>query len=255
MISVVRYILIDILRSKVVIAYGLLLFLMTFSMFMLDENPVKSTISLVNLNLIIIPLFSIVYSTIHYYNSYEFIQLLVAQPISRIRILLSEFIGLSSALLIAFLAGVGVPVLLFNPSSSGLSVIYSGVLTTLIFISLAFFSSVATRDKAKGIGAALLIWLFFSIMYDGIILFILFAFSDYPVETPVLIMSHLNPVDLARIFMLIKMDTSALMGYTGAVYLDYFGGTAGGLMSLGTMIIWMIFPVLIGLRIFSNKDL
>jgi Cu-processing system permease protein len=33
-----------------------------------------------------------------------------------------------------------------------------------------------------------------------------------------LLLSALNPIDLGRIFMMLKMDVSALMGYTGALY-------------------------------------
>jgi hypothetical protein len=65
--------------------------------------------------LIVLPLVSLVFTTIHYYNSYEFIELMSSQPMSRTRILLSEFAGVGLSLLSAFLIGVGVPVLIFSP--------------------------------------------------------------------------------------------------------------------------------------------
>jgi Cu-processing system permease protein len=252
---IIKHILLDILKSKVIIAYTVFLAVIAISLYMLDNNPVKSTISLVNINLIIIPLVSIIFTTIHYYNSYEFIEMLVAQPISRKIIILSEYLGVTISLSISFLLGVGIPVILFNPSPAGLAVIYSGLMITIIFSSLAFLCSVLTRDKARGIGAALLVWLFFSIIYDGLILFLLFSFSDYPIEPLIMVLTHLNPIDLARIFMLIRLDVTAMMGYTGALYLVYFGALKGALISFFIMLLWAIAPVVWAIRAFRNKDL
>ncbi len=36
-------------------------------------------------------------------------------------------------------------------------------------------------------------------------------------------LSALNPIDLSRILILLQLDVSAMMGYTGAVFKDFFG--------------------------------
>jgi hypothetical protein len=59
-----------------------------------------------------------------------------------------------------------------------------------------------------------MIWFYFALIYDGLILLILFSFSDYPLEKITLLLSALNPIDLGRISIMLKMDVSALMGYT-----------------------------------------
>ena len=94
----------------------------------------------------------------------------------------------------------------------------TGSLLTLVFSSIAFYASVRSGDKARGIGVALLLWFYFALIFDGLMLLILFAFSDYPLERLTLVLSSLNPIDLGRIFIMLKMDVSALMGYTGALY-------------------------------------
>ena len=113
--NIIKHIISDILRSKIILVYTIILGMISFSLFLLDSNHIKSTLSLVNTNLIVIPLVSIIFTTIHYYNSYEFIQLLVSQPISRKTIILSEYLGAMLSLCIAFLTGVGIPVLIFTP--------------------------------------------------------------------------------------------------------------------------------------------
>ncbi len=250
-----RYILYDVLRSKIIIAYTVLLLIITMSMFQLEENSGKAMISLLNVVLIIVPLISLVFSTIHYYNSYEFIELMLSQPLSRGKILLSEWSGVSLALLIAFLLGVGIPTFIFANSATGLALVFIGFVLTMVFTSLAFFASVLARDKAKGIGIALLLWFYFALIYDGLVMLILFSFADYPLERATLVLTAFNPIDLGRIFIILRMDESALMGYTGALYKDFFGSTLGMLFVLGVMLLWIITPIWLAVRYFKKKDL
>src|SRR4029078_312426 len=255
MMKLSRYVLYDILRSKVILAYTLFLFIVSISLFRMEENNSKAMLSLLNIVLIVVPFISMVFSTIHYYNSYEFIELILAKPMSRTRILLSEYSGVALSLMSAFFLGVGVPVLIFSMDATGLAMIFTGGALTLVFTSIAFWASVKARDKARGIGFALLLWFYFALIYDGLILLILFTFSDYPLEKLTLTLSALNPVDLGRIFIMLKMDVSALMGYTGALYQDFFGSFRGMLFTMGVMFLWVVVPLLAALRTFNNKDL
>jgi Cu-processing system permease protein len=255
MLKLSRYVLYDILRSKVVIAYTLFLLLVSFSLFQLEENGSKAILSLLTILLIIVHLISLIFSTIHYYNSYEFIELMLSQPMSRTRILLSEFGGVALSLLCAFFIGVGIPVLLFAFDETGLSLLFTGGSLTLIFTSIAFLASVKARDKARGIGAALLLWFYFALIYDGLVLMLLFSFSDYPMEKFTLLLSALNPIDIGRIFIMLKIDVSALMGYTGALYKDFFVSGTGVLFTVGIMMLWITLPLWWSLKVFKKKDL
>jgi len=255
MLNVTRYVLYDILRSKVVIAYTVFLLLVSFSLFQLEENGSKAILSLLTIVLIVVPLISMIFTTIHYYNSYEFIELMLSQPLSRTRILLSEYGGVALSLLTAFLIGVGIPVFLFAPDATGMALLFTGGALTLVFTSIAFLTSVKARDKARGIGSALLLWFYFALIYDGLVLLVLFSFSDYPMEKFTLLLSALNPIDLGRIFIMLKMDISALMGYTGALYKDFFGSATGVFFTVGTMLLWIVLPLWWALRSFKKKDM
>src|SRR5215471_14654031 len=200
-----RYVLYDIVRNKIVIAYTIFLFVISMSLFRMEENNGKAMLSLLNILLLVVPLISMIFATIHYYNSYEFIELMLAQPMSRTKILLSEYCGVALSLVTAFLIGVGIPVLFFSLDTTGLAMIFTGCILTLVFTSMAFWASSKAKDKARGIGLALLLWFYFSLIYDGLILLILFSFSDYPLAKLTLVLSALNPVDLGRIFIMLKM--------------------------------------------------
>ncbi len=255
MMKLSKYVLYDILRSKIILAYTLFLFIVSMSMFQMEENSSKAMLSLLNIVLIVLPLISLVFTTIHYYNSYEFIELMLSQPLSRTRILLSEFAGVSISLLSAFFIGAGIPVLLFAANDTGFALLFTGGALTLVFTSIAFLAAVYARDKARGIGFALLLWFYFALIYDGLVLLILFSFSDYPLEKLTLVLSALNPIDLGRIFIMLRMDISALMGYTGALYKDFFGSGTGLLFTVGIMLLWIVLPLWLALKKFQKKDL
>ena len=253
--KVIKYIIADIVRNKIVLIYTFLSLVISFSVFSLETKSAKGLLSLLNLILIIVPLISIIFSTIYIYNSSEFIELLVSQPLKRKKIWLSLFAGLSCSLSFAFFIGTGLPIVLYQPTSTGFMMILMGVLLTIIFTGIAMLAAVTTRDKAKGIGLSILLWLYFSLIFDSIVLFILFQFSDYPLEKPMIIFSFLNPIDLGRIEILLKMDLSALMGYTGAVFKDFFGTGAGIIVTILVLILWIYLPVWLSVKRFSRKDL
>lgn len=255
MIKIVKYILLDILRNKIVLGYTLFLFAITFSVFSLEDSTQKGMLSLLNLILFIVPLVSIIFSTIYIYNSSEFIELLVSQPLKRQRIWLSLFAGVAGALTLAFIIGAGIPVLLYEPSGTGLMMLLMGVLITIIFVAVAMLASVRTKDKARGIGLAILLWIYFSLLFDGLVLFLLFQFADYPLEKIMIGVSALNPIDLGRILILLKMDVSALMGYTGAVFKEFYGTEKGLVYSVSVMLLWIMLPLLYSIKKFKHKDL
>lgn len=253
--KVVKYVILDILRSKIIIAYTILLFLISFSVFSLEDNTAKGLLSLLNLELFIVPLVSIIFSTIYIYNSSEFIELLVSQPLKRKSIWLSLFSGLSTSLVVSFLIGSGLPILYFEPSPTGIIMILIGCMLSIIFVAIALLASVLTRDKAKGMGMAIFLWLYFAIIFDGLVLFFLFQFADYPLEKPMMALSAFNPIDLSRIIILLRLDVSALMGYTGAIFKDFFGTTTGFIAALLALGLWIAIPLYFSLRIFRKKDL
>jgi len=255
MIRIGKYVVYDIIRNRFVLLYTALLLVITFTMFSLDSDAGKSTLSLLNIILLVVPLVSVIFTTIHFFNSYEFIELLLSQPVSRKTIFFAEFFSITLALSCAFLVGVAFPVMLLNPAGSSMVLILAGLLLTFVFTALAFASSVYTRDKARAIGISLLLWFYFTLIYDGFVLYIIYAFSDYPLEKITLLMVSLNPVDLARIIILLKLDLSALMGYTGAFYKNFFGSSLGTSYSILLLALWTLLPLLVAKRKFARKDI
>lgn len=255
MSRILKYILMDIMRNRLVIAYAFILALLSWSLFSLEDNSAKGVLSLTNIVLLLVPLFSILFSAIYFYNSAEFIELLVSQPLKRKDIWLGFYAGLSIALVLAFLIGAGLPLLFYADPGMSLILIVSGILITLVFVSLAMWVAVVARDKARGIGLAILVWLFFAVLFDGLLLLLMFQFSDYPIEKTMIGLTAFSPIDLARILILLRLDVSALMGFTGATFKAFFGSQGGEYVSLGLLFLWAVVPLWIAGAKFRKKDL
>lgn len=252
---IVKFIVLDILKNKIVLVYTLILAVLAWSVFSLEDNSTKGILTLLNVVLLTVPLVSVIFSTIYLYNSSEFIELLLSQPINRSKIWWSLFFGLVISLLLSFFIGVGIPILIYAPGDVGFMMLLVGLFISTVFVAIAFLSSIITRDKAKGIGVSIMLWLFFALLFDGIVLFLLFQLADYPIEKMMVGITALNPIDLARILILLHLDVSAMMGYTGAIFKDFFGTSLGVVLVFIILFLWIAIPYWVSLVKFKRKDL
>ena len=130
----------------------------------------------------------------------------------------------------------------------------SGSFLTFIFVALAYNIGLRNDNKIKGFGYAILVWLFMAVIYDGLFLISIIVFEDYPLDKFTLVVTMFNPIDLSRILILLKLDISALLGYTGAIFQKFFGTNTGMFSSLFVLSIWTLIPVYLITRFASKKD-
>jgi Cu-processing system permease protein len=256
--KIVRYELRDVLRSRSLVAYALF-FLVVTDVLLRFGGGARAALSLMNVVLLLIPLVSIVFGTIYLYNAREFTELLLAQPVHRRQLFSGQYLGLSIALSSAFLAGLGSAMAFHSGDLAGhlaTLVVVAACGTILTFIFTAFSALIAARvdDKVKGIGIAIGLWLAGTVVYDGLVMLGLMTFADYPLERPALGLMIANPIDLARVLILMRLDVSALMGYTGAVFEKFFGSAGGTVLASLALVLWTGVPLLLGARRFQRKD-
>ena len=80
MTRMLKYVLLDVARARFTLAYMVFMLATTTILFQIDSDTAKVVVSLLNVVLLVVPLVSIIFTTIHYFNSYEFILLLMAPP-------------------------------------------------------------------------------------------------------------------------------------------------------------------------------
>jgi len=255
MLKIIKYFLLDILNNKVVLGLCLFFFIVSMSLLYLDENQNKAILSLMNIIFIVVPLISMFFSANYYWNSYEFKEILLCLPLKREKIILSEFIAVSLSISLSILVGLGVPCLIFGAETNIYYLILLAVILNISCVALSMWMVILTKDKSRGLGLVLLMWFYLTMLFDVLLISIMMNFSEYPLEKIVLVLASLNPIDLCRISMMLQLDISALMGYTGALYKEYFSGSAGSILSLSILTLWIIIPVYLFVKKFGQKDI
>ena len=259
MLKILKYSLFDLIRSNWSIAYLTFYLLVSSSILYMNGDITKSIISMMNVILLLIPLVATVFGAIYMYNSREFTELLLSHPIKRKSIFIGQYLGLAISLSLSFVLGVGLPFIfrgIFgSPQLSNFLVLIGvGLILSFIFSLLSFLVALRFENRIKGFGLSLFIWLFMSIIYDGLLLLILIWFESYPTENLAIILTLANPIDLGRVLIMLFLDTSALMGYTGAVFYKFFGAWQGILITLTSLFTWLIIPIYILLKYIKKKD-
>ena len=247
MLKILKYVGSDLLRSRWTYIYCSFFLLISFSLLFLSNDLSKVVISLMNVVLLIVPLIATMFSVMYYYNSREFIELLLAQPIKRSNIFLGQYIGIAGSLSISLILGIGLPFVLYGIFNSAeilnfMILLVTGVLLSFIFSAIAFVIALKNENRIKGFGLAILVWLFLAVIYDGIFLLSLIWFNDYPLDKFAILGCILNPIDLSRILIILKLDISALMGFTGAVFQKFFGTSLGITAAISILIAWIGLP-------------
>jgi Cu-processing system permease protein len=258
-VKVLRYELRDLRRSRWLLGYVLLLLALTDALLRFGGGGPRAVLSLMNVVLVFVPLVSVVFGTMYLYGARDFIELLLAQPVGRGSLFAGLYGGLAAPLAIGFLLGVGLPFLWSGQGDGSLAgalamLLATGVLLSLVFTALAFLVSLGFEDRAKGLGAAILVWLAATVLYDAVIVLVATAFTDYPLELPMLGLIVLNPVDLGRVLLLQQFDTAALMGYTGAVFERFFGTLVGLAVATGALALWCAGPLGLARARFRGKE-
>ena len=257
--KILKYSFYDLMRSRWSYVYFVFYLLLGFTLLFLNNDLSKAVITLMNVIIILVPLIRTIFGVMYYYNSKEFTELLLAQPLNRSSIFLGQYLGVALSLSLSLVLGIGIPFVFYGLFKSTVIwdfslLLISGTFLTFIFTSLAFNIALSNENKIKGFGYAILLWMLLAIVYDGVFLMSLIIFEDYPLDKLSLVGTILNPIDLSRTLILLKLDISALLGYTGAVFKKFFGTNYGLFISFLSLGLWVIVPTIKIVLKSSKKD-
>ena len=259
MIKILKYSFYDLMRSRWSYVYLVFYLLLGFVLLFLNSNLSKAIITLMNIIVVLTPMIGTVFGIMYFYNSREFTELLLAQPIKRRAIFLGQFLGVACSLSLSLILGLGAPFLVYGLFQSseiwnfGLLLVV-GTFLTFIFVVLAANMTIVNENRIKGFSYAILMWLFLAVIYDGIFMVLLIVFNQYPLDKFALGATVFNPIDLSRILILLKLDISALLGYTGALFQKFFGSGWGFILAFSALGLWTVIPVWFLVRLAEKKD-
>jgi Cu-processing system permease protein len=246
----------NILRSQWLVGFILVTALLTEGLNFLTEDRSKVLVSLSLILPILVPLVVLTFSTLHWYYNERFTVLLLTQPVSRSTVLWGRYFALSSALTLSFLIGILAPFIFHWQWPEDLGVVLANTTALIfIFVGLALVTSTLLTDRLKGIGLALGAWIYFSLVHDGILLFLLIAFRELPLDNVAGVFSALNPISLSRVLQLLHFDQALLLNHTGALTQQLLQSWKGYGLAMSVVALWIVTPVVVSLRNFRHRDL
>lgn len=259
MLKILKYSFYDLIRSSWSYVYLAFYLLIGFVMLFINPSLSKAILTLMNVIIMLVPLIGTVFGVMYYYSSEEFSELLLALPVKRSSIFFGQYLGVAISLSLSLILGLGIPFVIYGLFQSAdiwefAILLLLGTLLTFIFTGISYNIALANENRIKGFAYAILVWLFLAVIYDGIFLITLMYFNEYPLDKLSLIASIFNPIDLSRVMMLLKLDISALLGYTGALFRKFFSAYWGSLIALGVLFVWAVVPILLLRRRAARKD-
>src|SRR5690606_42030724 len=91
MFKILKYSFYDLSRSRWSYVYFFFYLLLGIVLLFLNNNLSNAVITLMNVIIILVPLIGTIFGIMYYYNSREFTELLLAQPIRRSSIFLGQY--------------------------------------------------------------------------------------------------------------------------------------------------------------------
>ncbi len=255
-VIVFRYALSNVLRAKWLPLYGLFFLAFASAILRFTSDGDKAVAGLMGVVLLTVPMAAVLYGAISWYNSSSFVHLLLTQPVRRTSVLLASGAAVSIGLSGSFLVGAGLPLLSATARGPGTFLLLAvGVSLTFIFTAIGMLIAILNPERMRGIGLALTAWLYSALLHDAVVFFALSALREYPIEAPGMILMAANPIDLARVSLLLSLDLSAMMGYTGKALQRAISTPAGLALAIGVLQLWTVVPALLAIRRFRKADL
>jgi Cu-processing system permease protein len=253
--KILKYEFLNILRNRWIMVYAFLIAALTFALIVVGGSFSKALLSISNVIVILVPLVSLLFTVVYWYYNEKYTEMLLTQPLSRKSIFIARYLALTLSQILSVAVGLIIPFLFYGGLSKGvfLNVLVSTLLI-FTFVAIGLWITMNLNDRMKGIGLALGIWFFFSVIYDGLILLLLIALKDYPLDLVSGMFGISNPIGLGRVFLLMYHNGALLLGYAGSVAYKLLTHASGIGIAVLMAVLWLCLPLFFAHKKMMKKD-
>jgi len=219
----------------------------------------RTTAGLLNLIMLVVPLMAIIAGAGSIAGERErgTLLYLLAQPISRVELLLGKYIGLAIALCCSMCVGFGLSamVLAWRAGGVGLGsfamlVVFTCTLA-LAMLSIGMLLSVLSRRSGVATGLGLFVWLLLVFVSDlglmaGTVLFKLRVQEVFSIAI-------FNPLQAFKMGVIVNMNASLdVLGPVGT-YASHTYGNALSWILTSMLVLWIVLPLMIAMLVFQKR--
>ena len=222
----------------------------------------RTSASLLNLVLYIVPLVALVMGTLSFTSEKSASELLFAQPVTRSEIWLGKLLGLFASMLTATLIGFGLGgfVIAMKAGTTGALryplFVGFALLLAMAFLSLSALIAALCQRKNRAFGVVMFLWFFFVLFYDLLVIGGTFLFKERTANHFIFASLFGNPVGMTRVASLMVLNGKEIFGVAGAALTKFLGGEIASilLLMLG-MLVWIVAPFLLSQRLLRRQDI
>ncbi|RSD26707.1 ABC transporter permease [Mesobacillus subterraneus] len=216
----------------------------------------RMTASLLNINLLLIPLLSLLVGSLFLSGEKEDrgLMLLLTYPVSPWSVILGKYIGLFAAVwsVLTFGYGAALLVIFFTGGSVSVSLLilfylYS-VLLSAIFLSLAMLIGVISKTRFQALGVSLIAWAFLVLFYEFVIMGLSLIMLKQWLLPMLTVSIFLNPVELIRVQSILSLDGASVFGPRLYDLTIWANGLTGKILFAGAVTLWAVLPLLYTVR-------
>lgn len=225
------------------------------------EGYGRTTASLLNLCLSLVPLIALLLGSVGFSGDREtgVLELFLAQPVGRGQLLAGRFLGALSAIGLATLLGFGIAgslIGLATGAGGGLQYLaFLGIALALagVYLSIGTAIAVVVPNRIQGVAAALGVWFASVVLFD---LVLIAAGATVGAGAQTLAAAVLlNPVEVARILALLLLDpTLDVLGPVGGFLVARLGSAGAAGLLLASLAAWTVGPLVLALALFETRD-
>lgn len=206
----------------------------------------RTTASLLNLVLYLVPLLGLALGTLNISREYGSNELLFSQPLSRAAILSGRLLGLFAATAASLIVGFGVSaaVIGVQVGSDGvlrfLGMVALSIALAAVFLAIGSVVGLRCGSRTKAFGIALFLWFLFVFLYDLLIMGAAFLVNERTANQMIFLSLFGNPVDLARVSSLLTLGDATIFGAAGAALLKFLGGAVlSQVILISMLLLWL----------------
>lgn len=226
------------------------------------QSFTRTSASLLNLVLYIVPLVALTMGTLSFTGDKGSTELLFSQPLLRSEVLLGKLFGVFFSIALSTLIGFTLAGAIVVAASDVegvwryIAFVVLSLALSFVFLCIALLTATMSRRKSKAFGIALFLWFFFVLFYDLLALGGTMFLKGQTANTFLFLSLFGNPVDMVRVATLIILDNVTIFGAAGAAMLRFLGGqTASLLLLVAGLAAWASVPLFISTRMMRRQDI
>jgi Cu-processing system permease protein len=228
------------------------------------QDFARTTISLVQLVLLLVPLTALLIGVMALMPDRGAAELLYSQPVPRSAIQLGKMAGLFEALVAAQLVGFGASglVIYARAGDEGIgafvALVLAAAVLTAVFLAIAALIAAGHvgHRRSRALALALVTWFVLVVLFDVVAIAAASMLRSGSASRLLIVAALANPVDAVRTATLLAIEGTAAFGASSLALLRFTGGARGaaGLIA-ASVVAWMVIPAWLAARRLDRADI